>query len=664
MKKLTYFAFLLLALTQVAFAKNLLISVGDLKENDVKYLRETCDKIFKVANQVSQDAINITCHKSDTSSFSDPYISKARSSNDYFLRVFRTKDNQLDLEAQNWSGRDEEDFKTLSWTFKDATKSNLSKEDALLKSISNFIFYIENEKAFKVGLMMNAISESKDVSFDESNGEFRENLTGEKISAERAYKLFSKESDRKLNYLRSGIEIGVLLSAGMAIYYKNLVYNKQDFDYGFRDGLKAKFVTGEAIRFDDNDKFANYGHAFAGVLYHQVARANGFNAMESFLITFASSAMWEVLEYHEVFSINDQIVTPIGGYIIGEAMYQTSCALIAKGTLGAKTLGYSLSPMLASNHAIDRFSNDKDKWKGQPDCKKPRWSDISLKLGLEQGQKPYEHKANNDFFVALDSTVINIPEYGKAGKAQGLVYDTAMSKLNIEVNGNDGLLDLRVVAEVVAAAYYNRNIGVDNKGELKGYEFSLGLGSAATWNDRGHRDSEYRPDTKEDFFGTINIIGATAFADIHYKGAKIRAEFGFYGDFTMVKSYALEQLRDAEGLEGQPTVIGKRGYYWGTGTTTLAGISVEKGKFKVGYDMQSSNAKIIHGKGRNQELVTREDDYRDELKIDRFFIRYSLTKNLSLELAREYVHRSGSINNTYAKSGTEKRTRATLNYQF
>ncbi|GAB4410756.1 MAG: hypothetical protein OHK0056_14050 [Bacteriovoracaceae bacterium] len=330
--------------TTFAFAqgKGLLVSVGDLKENDVQYLRQICDKVFKVANQVSQAGINIICHKSDTNNFSDPYVSDQRFKNDYFLRIYRTRDNQLDLEAQNWTVRDEEDFKSLSWTFKDGEKSQLTKEDALLKTISNFIFYIENEKAFKFGLMMNAISESRYVTYDEKSGEFKENLTGEKISAERAYKLFSKESERKVNYLRAGIEIGILLSAGMAIYYKNLVYNKQDFDYGFRDGLKAKFVTGDAILFDDNDKFANYGHAFAGVLYHQTARANGSNAMESFLISFASSAIWETLEYHEVFSINDQIVTPIGGYIIGEAMYQTSCALIAKGTLGAKSLGYAL----------------------------------------------------------------------------------------------------------------------------------------------------------------------------------------------------------------------------------------------------------------------------------------------------------------------------------
>ncbi|GAB4410754.1 MAG: hypothetical protein OHK0056_14040 [Bacteriovoracaceae bacterium] len=324
------------------------------------------------------------------------------------------------------------------------------------------------------------------------------------------------------------------------------------------------------------------------------------------------------------------------------------------------------SPMLASNHAIDRFSKNKDKWNGQPDCKKPRWSEISLKLGLENGQKPYEPSANSEIFAALDSMVINIPDYGKAGKAKGLVYDTAMSKLNIEVNGNQGLLDLRVVAEVVAAAYYNRDIGVDQKGELRGYEFSIGVGSAATWNDRGgiDKDSEQGPDTREDFYGTINIIGATAFTDLHYKGAKIRAEFGFFGDFAMVKSYSLQQFIDAEGLEGQPTVISKRGYYWGTGTTTLAGISMEKGKFKVGHDMQSSNAKIIHGRGRNQDQVTRQDDYRDQLKIDRFYIKYKLTKNLQIELSREYLHRSGSINNTYSKTGTEKRTRATLNYQF
>lgn len=665
MKMISWLTFFALLISNSLYGKSLLISVGDLQKNDSEWLRKTCEQIYIVANQVSPQGVTINCHRSNTESFVDPYISEQRNKNDYFLNVLRTREGHIDLEARNWSAQGEEDFKSLGWIFKDAEKSQVSKEQAMAHAIANFIFYIDNEQAFKIGLMMNAISESSAVSYDEKSGQFHETLTNEVIDSNRAYKLFSKESGRKINYLRTGIELGVLLSSGMAIYYKNLVYNAVDFDYGFRDGLKKKWITGEAILFDDNDKFANYGHAFAGVIYHQVARANGASAMESFLISLASSAVWETMEYHEVFSINDMIVTPVGGYIIGEAMYQTSCALISKGTLGAKALGYTLSPMLAGNHAMDRLSGNKDKTRAQPDCKKPRFSDISLKIGLERGQKAYEPSSNQEYFAALESTVINIPGYGKEGKAQGLVYDTAMSKFLLELNGNQGLTDLRIVAEVVAAAYYDRKITRDEKGQLRGYEMAVGIGSASTWNDRGGLDKDSEgPDTKEDFYGTINILGATAFADVYYKGTKIRAEFGFYGDFTMVKSYALDGKIAAEGLEGQPTVIQKRGYYWGAGSTALAGISAEHGRWKVGYEGQRSQATIIHGRGRFQDQVTQKDNFHDELAIDKFYVKFKLTKSLTFELAQEFITRKGQINKNYAKSGTEKRTRATLNYQF
>jgi hypothetical protein len=643
--------------------KNILVSVGDLKENNNIYWKKlTCDQIYKSANGVIDQGVNVTCRNFDTKNFKDSSLDDMYSKYDYHLRVIRDQSNTISIDVTNLNRPNSSDFKTLGWNFKDGEQNKMTKELAMTKALSNFFFYINNEKAFKAGLLVNGIDESNEVEYDRENGVFKSKFTHEPLSINKAYSIYEGESDRKKNYLRAGVEIGVLLSSAMAIYYKNLVFNQVDFDYSFTDGLKKKF-NGEAIRYDDNDKKSNYGHVYAGVLYYQVARSNGFNSLESFLAAFASSTAWEFMEYHEVLSINDQILTPIGGYVIGEATYQISCALLQKNNLVAKTLGYTINPGLAANHGYDKLKNG-NKFASQPDCNKPRWSDISIYLGLDSGQKAYIPNENTNSMIGMDATVVPIAGYGEEGKNSKLIYDTAMAKAFIEANGNQGLTDLRVIAQVMTVAYNQKNITKDEDGKLRGYDLLLGVGSASTWNDRG--GSTENDKKNEDFYGTIGIIGAMASANVFYNGIHIKADFAFYGDFVMVKSYSIEKFKNssANGLEGEPTTFTKHNYYWGIGSSTLAAISIQKGKWEVGYNGQYSSAKSTTGLHRLEEEVTRNDQFRDTMNNNKIYISYQLTKNVKLQLSREYNLRIASVNNDFHSSGVETRTMGTIVYKF
>lgn len=642
--------------------KRVLISVGDLKNNeDLAWKKDVCNQVYGIANQIVEGGTDVTCRSFDTTNFTDKELGGLMRKYDYHMRVLRTRDDSVGIDVVNLKRTHNTDFNSLGWSFKDGETTKITKEVAMAKAIGNFFFYVENETAFKAGLLVNGAHESNDIEYDEKAGVFKDKITSEPISVNKAYSLFENESERKKNYLRTGVEIGVLLSSAMAVYYKNLAYNQVDFDYGFREGLKKKYITGEAIRFDDNDKIANYGHVYAGVLYYQMARANGFNSLESFLVTFASSTIWETMEYHEVLSINDQILTPIGGYVIGEASYQISCALLQKNNIIAKTLGYTINPGLALNHGIDKSKNG-NKFSGAPDCSKPRWSDISMYIGLEKGQKPYEDKEKPNKIIGFDATVVTIDGFNKEGKSSKLVFDTAMAKALVEVNGKEGIGDLKVIAQVMTAAYNQKDITKDEKGQLRGYDILLGVGSSSTWNDRGTAYWE----GNEDFYGTIGILGAMASANIFYNGFHIKADLAFYGDFAMVKSYSIEQFKAGTpgGLAGQPEVISKRNYYWGLGTSTLAAISIQKGKWEVGYTGQFSNAKSIDGHHRNEENVTRHDQFKDSLNSNRVSISYHLTKNLKFQLSREYTLRQASVNNDFKTAGVETRTMGTLVYKF
>ena len=390
--------------------KQVLISVGDLKDkNNYQWKKETCNSIYALANQIIETGVDVTCRRFDTGDFVEKNIELKLEPFDYHIRIIKGTDDIVGVDVTKLKRIHKSDFSTLGWRFKDGTNTKISKEDAMAKAIGNFFFYVENETAYKAGLLVNGVHESSSIEYDKERGVFVDLFSGQPISIDAAYSLFETESNRKNSYLRAGIEIGVMLSSGMAIYYKNLGYNQVDFDYGLKDGLRKK-LNGQAVLYDDNDKFANYGHAYAGAIYYQAARTAGFNSLESFLVTLGTSTAWEVLEYHEVLSINDQYFTVLGGYVIGEATYQISCALVQKNNIAAKALGYTLSPSLGINHGADKLFSKNKFIAHQSDCSRPRWSDISFYIGLEKGQKAYQPQANDTKIIGTGRRGKNISE--------------------------------------------------------------------------------------------------------------------------------------------------------------------------------------------------------------------------------------------------------------
>ena len=96
----------------------------------------------------------------------------------------------------------------------------------------------------------------------------------------------------------------------------------------------------------DNDKwYINYiGHPYFGGVYYVAARSSGYNPWNSFIYSFLMSTF--VYEYGveamcEVPSIQDVIVTPVGGWLYGELAYRGKKNILAndRTVLGSPLLG-------------------------------------------------------------------------------------------------------------------------------------------------------------------------------------------------------------------------------------------------------------------------------------------------------------------------------------
>jgi hypothetical protein len=119
--------------------------------------------------------------------------------------------------------------------------------------------------------------------------------------------------------------------------------------------VKNKFMDGWSL--DTNNFRTNtIYHMYAGALYYQTARSNGYGFFASTAFSFMGSLFWEYLgEWREQVSTNDMIFTPFAGSLMGEGF--TQIALFAQEEIESPFLRYPLvlilDPMRIVNNYLD-----------------------------------------------------------------------------------------------------------------------------------------------------------------------------------------------------------------------------------------------------------------------------------------------------------------------
>lgn len=120
----------------------------------------------------------------------------------------------------------------------------------------------------------------------------------------------------------------------------------------------------------DNDKwYINWiGHPYFGGVYYQGARKSGYNQWNSFTYSaLMSTFYWEygIEAFAEVPSIQDLVITPVGGWIYGEWAHHKEQEIRARGgtAWGSKTWGsislFLLDPLGSIDTWVRKKSNRK-----------------------------------------------------------------------------------------------------------------------------------------------------------------------------------------------------------------------------------------------------------------------------------------------------------------
>jgi len=116
------------------------------------------------------------------------------------------------------------------------------------------------------------------------------------------------------------------------------------------NNLKTGFV------WDTDDFWTNqFSHPYHGGLYFTLARSSGLNFWNSLVYPVGGSLMWELFMENEPPSINDFIITPTSGIILGEITYRISSLIINDSKTGwARTWREIAATAICPMHGFNR----------------------------------------------------------------------------------------------------------------------------------------------------------------------------------------------------------------------------------------------------------------------------------------------------------------------
>lgn len=471
-----------------------------------------------------------------------------------------------------------------------------------------------------------------------------------------------REDPGRARHLRAALEILLLMGAyGVNYYTADRSANSVDWDYDTSASLRARFENGDAYRFDDNTFRINRNHVYAGLCYYQLARSNNLSVAESFVYTFAASSIWEYgVEYREPVSINDQIVTTVGGLALGETLYQIARMLAREPNTLADTI---LATLFDAPSAFHRWVDGV-----------PAAAGGALRLAPAPGDRTYfdlqatvrlsdagHSDGSPTALLGVDAGVVNVPNLAAPGTARLWFADTASSRLNLEVPlNNDRASDFSFRAQSTLSAMHYKDLVRTDGGHLQGYTLFLGPGTAFTLLNAalsGH-------DEHADFMGITHVLGPVLDAAWYLQGTRVRCEVELYGDFAMIRSYAYDDFRNSRTLPEGTSLLDASSYYFGYGYTGSARLSVDRGPFELGAGFRYGSCWSINALPDDPKQPNLNLDVKDDRAVAETWLSYRVSDRLSLRVAVERTERGGSVDGFSPPAATEVRTFATLSYRL
>jgi Domain of unknown function (DUF3943) len=366
---------------------------------------------------------------------------------------------------------------------------------------------------------------------------------------------------RPPHYGRAALELGGVLAVGTTYYWIVSDPNKVDWDY-VDIGDRATHVD---VKFDNNMFRTNFLlHPLAGTMTYWLSRVNGLDIYWAIANSALSSATFEfVLEWLEKPSINDLVVTPVGGIAGGEFFFHLGDYLnsaFGRDNAFQRALAFSLGLPEAIHHPLDGVESAPPATPDALGYSSAYWHRFGLGFGAASVTNDSGARAEV-YDLVFDVDLVAMPGFLRPGTFGVAFHQGNFTEGHLRTSVNGGLLkdaDLRIAANLVG--HYAQD-WQGAEGTLRGSASMLAASVEMRYVDRwllGRRDQ----------FSIFHFLGPSAKAWLSPGGGLMaKTEGRLHLDLAGIRSPAYEKLAREEGSVGTKSVLQLQNYYQGLGAS-------------------------------------------------------------------------------------------------